>query len=57
MTPREHFFSILEGKRPEQTLFAPDVTNWYMAHRVPAGAPPDRPSRFRSACPRGERLV
>jgi len=47
MTPREHFFSILEGRQPQQVLFAPDVTNWYMAHRVPPGAPqPFAPGQF-----------
>jgi len=39
MTPREHFFSILEGKRPEPALFAPDITTWYAAHRLPFGEP------------------
>ena len=39
MTPRQHFFSILEGRKPETTLFAPDITTWYVTHRLPLGEP------------------
>ena len=44
MTPREHFFRILEGQRPEPALFAPDITTWYVAHRLPLGEPQPFPA-------------
>ena len=47
MTPREHFFSILEGRKPGATLFAPDITTWYATHRLPFGEPhPFSPGGF-----------
>jgi hypothetical protein len=39
VTPREHFFRILEGEGPDGVLFAPDITTWYMARRCPPGRP------------------
>ena len=36
---RDHFFSVLEGKRPENMPFFPDITDWYVAHRTPLGQP------------------
>ena len=36
---REQFFSILEGKKPENMLFVPDITDWYVAQRTLQGMP------------------
>ncbi|MCE9615664.1 MAG: hypothetical protein K8T26_15455 [Lentisphaerae bacterium] len=47
MTHRDHFFSILEGKRPKRMPFFPDITDWYVANRVPPGqARPYGPGDF-----------
>ncbi len=37
MTHREHFFSVLEGKKPANMPFFPDITDWYSASRTPKG--------------------
>ena len=37
MTHREHFFAILEGKKPEAMPFFPDITDWYTSQRTPRG--------------------
>ena len=34
---REHFFSVLEGGKPEAMPFCPDITDWYVANRTPPG--------------------
>jgi len=34
---RTHFFSILEGKQPENMPFFPDITDWYIAQRTLPG--------------------
>ena len=39
MTRREHFFSVLEGDKPERMPFFPDITDWYVANRTPQGEP------------------
>lgn len=36
---RDHFFSVLEGKRPVNMPFIPDISGWYMAQRTPANEP------------------
>jgi len=35
---REHFLSVLEGQHPENMPFFPDMTDWYVANRIPDGA-------------------
>jgi uroporphyrinogen-III decarboxylase len=46
-THREHFFSVLEGKRPASMPFFPDITDWYVAQRTPPGQPrPYGPAQF-----------
>ena len=37
MTHREHFFSVLEGKKPKNMPFMPDITDWYTSMRTPEG--------------------
>lgn len=39
MTHREHFFSVLEGEKPDNMPFFPDITDWYTSHRTPEGEP------------------
>ncbi len=39
MSHRDHFFSVLEGKRPGNMPFFPDITDWYVAQRTPPGQP------------------
>jgi hypothetical protein len=38
-TRRERFFAVLEGRRPRDTPFIPDITDWYIANRTPPGQP------------------
>ena len=37
MTHRERFFQILEGKRPKNIPFIPDITDWYNGNHTPKG--------------------
>ena len=37
MTLREHFFSVVEGKRPANMPFIPDITDWYTGRQTPDG--------------------
>jgi len=37
MTHRQHFFSVLEGKKPDKMPWFPDITDWYSSARTPAG--------------------
>lgn len=37
MHHREAFFSVLEGNRPERMPFVPDITDWYIGNKTPAG--------------------
>lgn len=47
MTHREHFFAVLEGRRPRGMPFFPDITDWYVGRRTPRGAPrPFDPGAF-----------
>ncbi|MCX7591263.1 MAG: hypothetical protein N2255_06500 [Kiritimatiellae bacterium] len=39
MTRRDQFFAVLEGKLPSGMPFFPDITDWYVSHRTPAGEP------------------
>ena len=39
MTHREHFFSVLESKKPDKMPFFPDITDWYVSKRTPQGEP------------------
>lgn len=39
MTHREHFFAVLEGKKPSRMPFFPDITDWYVSKRTPSGVP------------------
>ena len=36
---RDRFFAILEGRRPRDIPFIPDITDWYIANRTPPGEP------------------
>jgi len=38
---RTHFFSVMEGGKPRNMPFFPDITDWYVANRTPHGQ--DRP--------------
>jgi hypothetical protein len=47
MTHREQFFALLEGKEQKEVLFFPDITNYYVAHRVNDGEErPFSPGQF-----------
>jgi len=37
MTHREHFFSVLEGAKPERMPFFPDISDWYVGVRTTPG--------------------
>lgn len=37
MTHREHILAVLEGKKPKNMPFFPDITDWYVDKRTPAG--------------------
>jgi len=37
VTHREHFFAVLEGKRPAAMPFFPDISDWYVGIRTPPG--------------------
>lgn len=37
MTHRQHFFSVLEGKKPSKMPWFPDITDWYSSARTPGG--------------------
>lgn len=37
MTHREQFFAFLDGEKTDRVLFFPDITNYYVAHRVDDG--------------------
>lgn len=37
MTHKEHFFAVLDGDRPEQMPFMPDISDWYVGIRTPPG--------------------
>jgi len=37
VTHREHFFAVLEGKRPAAMPFMPDISDWYVGIRTPPG--------------------
>jgi uroporphyrinogen-III decarboxylase len=37
MTHRDHFFAVLEGKKPGAMPFFPDITDWYTSQRTPRG--------------------
>ncbi len=37
MTHRERFFSVLESRPADRVPFFPDITDWYIARRTPAG--------------------
>ena len=37
MTPREHYFSVVEGKKPINMPFVPDITDWYTGRQTPDG--------------------
>ncbi|MFH0920183.1 MAG: uroporphyrinogen decarboxylase family protein [Fibrobacterota bacterium] len=37
MTHREHIYAVLEGKKPVNMPFFPDITDWYSAARTPKG--------------------
>ncbi len=37
MTQREHILAVLEGKKPDNMPFCPDITDWYVDKRTPAG--------------------
>jgi uroporphyrinogen-III decarboxylase len=39
MIHRAHFFSVLEGKKPDKMPFFPDITDWYISKRTPKGEP------------------
>ncbi len=39
MTHSEHFFSVLEDKKPVNMPFFPDITDWYISHRTLSGKP------------------
>jgi len=39
MGRREEFFAVLEGHPPSRMPFFPDITDWYVANRMPPGAP------------------
>ena len=39
MTHRERFFDILNGGKPRQAAFFPDISDWYGARRTPRGQP------------------
>ena len=39
MTQREHYFSVVEDKKPETMPFVPDITDWYSARRTPLDEP------------------
>lgn len=39
MSHRDHFFSVLTGGKPEKMPFFPDITDWYIANRMPKGKP------------------
>lgn len=36
---RDHFFAVLEGERPANMPFFPDITDWYISQRTPPGQP------------------
>ena len=38
MTNRQLFLDLIYGKKVEKLLFFPDITVWYQAQRVEAGA-------------------
>ena len=37
MTFKEHFFSVVEGKKPANMPFVPDITDWYYGRQTPDG--------------------
>ena len=39
LSKRELFFATLEGKNPEEILFVPDITDWYLDKRTPKNEP------------------
>lgn len=39
MTHRERFFEVLEGAKPKAMPFMPDISDWYVGIRTPAGQP------------------
>jgi hypothetical protein len=38
VTPREHFFRVLQGEPVDRAPFFPDITTWYQATRLGVGA-------------------
>jgi hypothetical protein len=38
VTPREHFFRVVQGEPVERAPFFPDITTWYQASRLGVGA-------------------
>ena len=39
MTYKEHYFSVVEGKKPANMPFVPDITDWYIGRQTPDGTP------------------
>lgn len=37
MNHRDHFFSVLEGKKPSKMPFVPDITDWYIGNKTAKG--------------------
>jgi len=47
VTPREHFFRVLDGEPVDRAPFFPDITTWYQATRLGIGTEqPYQPGQF-----------
>ncbi|GAG72403.1 unnamed protein product, partial [marine sediment metagenome] len=46
MNWREGFFNLISGRKVDQLLFFPDITDWYNARRTPPGQPHFGPGEF-----------
>jgi len=46
MNWRERYFNLISGRKVDQLLFFPDITDWYNARRTPPGQPHFLPGAF-----------